>query len=105
MSSSTRALSREGPRLTGRAAALVVVVTMLTMVALVPARQLLAQRSRIGELERRAELLEDQNAELRLRISRLNDPAELERLARACLGMVMPGETALIVPDAAPADC
>jgi cell division protein FtsB len=105
VSSSTRALSREGPRLTGRAAVLLVVVTALALVALVPARQLLAQRSRIGELERRAELLEDQNAELRLRISRLNDPAELERLARACLGMVMPGETALIVPDAEPADC
>lgn len=105
MSSSTRALSREGPRLTGRAAVLLVVVTALALVALVPARQLLAQRSRIGELERRAELLEDQNAELRLRISRLNDPAELERLARACLGMVMPGETALVVPDAEPADC
>jgi len=105
VSSSTRALSREGPRLTGRAAVLLVVVTALALVALVPARQLLAQRSRIGELERRAELLEDQNAELRLRISRLNDPAELERLARACLGMVMPGETALVVPDAEPADC
>jgi len=105
MSQVTRALSREGPRLTGRAAALLVVVAVLALLALVPARQVLGQRSQIDELERRAAQLGSQNAELRGEISRLNDPAELERLARGCLGMVMPGETALVVPDAPPADC
>jgi len=100
MSSSTRALSREGPRLTGRAAALLVVVTVLALLAVVPARQVLQQRGRIAELERRAAQLEERNARLRVEISRLNDPAELERMARECLGMVMPGETVLLVPDA-----
>jgi cell division protein FtsL len=103
----TRALSREGPRLTGRAAFLLVAVTFLAILALVPARQFLDQRGRIGELERRADRLEEQNATLRSEITRLRDPAELERLARECLGMVAPGETALVVPGANPdrVDC
>ncbi|HZD17871.1 MAG TPA: septum formation initiator family protein [Actinomycetota bacterium] len=105
MSSSTRALSREGPRLTGRAAALLIVVAALTVLALVPARQVLGQRGKILDLERRAEQLESRNGELRAQITRLNDPAELERLARECLGMVMPGEIALVVPDSKPARC
>lgn len=105
MSSSTRALSREGPRLTGRAAVLLVVVTVLALLAVVPARQVLEQRGQIAELERRAAELEEGNERLRAEISKLNDPAELERLARECLGMVMPGETALVVPDAPRPDC
>ena len=103
----TRALSREGPKLTGRAAFLLVAVTFLAILALVPARQFLDQQGRIDELERRADRLEEQNATLRSEITRLRDPAELERLARECLGMVAPGETALVVPGANPdrVDC
>jgi cell division protein FtsL len=103
----SRSLSREGPRLTGRAAALLVAITFLAILALVPARQLLDQRGQIAELERRATQLENQNADLRSEISHLRDPAELERLARECLGMVAPGETVLVVPGADPdrADC
>ena len=98
----TRSLSREGPRLTGRAAVLLVAVTFLAIVALVPARQFLDQRSRILELERRATQLEVENAELRTEVTLLHDPAELERLARACLGMVAPGETALVISGVNP---
>ena len=29
-------------------------------------------------------------------VTRLSDPAELQRIARECLGMVMPGETAFM---------
>jgi cell division protein FtsB len=107
VSSSTRTIPRDRPRLTGRAAALLVVVTLLAMLSLVPARAFLDQRGRIAELERRATELEAQNDELRLEISRLHDPAEIERLARACLGLVGPGETALVLPGSGPAasDC
>jgi cell division protein FtsL len=103
----TRSLSREGQRLTGRAAVLLVAVTFLAIVALVPARQFLDQRTRILELERRATQLEDENAALRQQVTRLHDPSELERLARECLGMVAPGETALVVPGLDPdrVDC
>jgi cell division protein FtsB len=103
----SRALSHGGPRLTGRAAGLFITLGLLVLLALVPARALLAQRATMADLERRAAELEQRNAELRQEISRLNDPAELERLARECLGMVGPGEIALVPPDANPdrADC
>jgi cell division protein FtsB len=102
MSSAGRTIERDGPKLTGRAAALLVTLGLLVMLALAPVRQYLDQRARIGDLERRTVELEQQNADLRATINRLNDPAELERLARECLGMVGPGETALIVPGAQP---
>jgi cell division protein FtsB len=107
LSAGSRALSREGPRLTGRAAALLIAMTFLVMVALVPARQFLDQRGRIALLERQAAELEQQNEALKAGIEHLRDPAELERLARECLGMVRPGETALVIPGTSPdrADC
>ena len=98
----SRTIPRDRPRLTGRAAALLVVVTLLGMLALVPARAFLDQRGQIAELERRATELEAQNDDLRLEISRLHDPAEIERRARACLGLVGPGETALVLPGSGP---
>jgi cell division protein FtsL len=106
VSASTRTLERDRPRLTGRAAALLVAVALLALLALVPARQYLDQRGRIAELERQAAQLEQQNRSLRSQIAALHEPAELERLARECLGMVRPGEIALVVPGGSAAnDC
>lgn len=107
MSAGTRTLERDRPRLTGRAAGLMVVVALLGVLALVPARQYVEQRGRIDELERRAAQLERQNDTLMTEISTLHEPSELERLARECLGMVRPGEIALVTPGdgAASTDC
>lgn len=107
MSAGTRTLERDRPRLTGRAAGLMVVVALLGVLALVPARQYVEQRGRIDELERRAAQLERQNDALMTEISTLHEPSELERLARECLGMVRPGEIALVTPGdgAASTDC
>lgn len=99
MSAGTRTLRRDRPRLTARAAALLVVVAILALLTLVPARQFLAQRGQIAELEAQTTRLEQQNDALQREIARLKDPAELERLARECLGMVRPGEIALVTPD------
>ena len=93
-----RRIERETPRLTGRAAFLLVAITFLAVMAMVPARQYLDQRARISDLDARIAELEAQNAGLRAEISRLHDPAELERLARECLGMVAPGEVAFVSP-------
>ena len=90
-------LERDRPRLTGRAAALFVAVAILIVMAIVPIGRFLDQRSAIADIERRAAELESENADLRVEISRLHDPAELEELARACLGMVKPGEVAFVV--------
>ncbi len=95
-------LQRERPRLTGRAAALLVAVTILVVMAVVPIGRYLDQRAAIADIERRAAQLESQNADLRAEISRLHDPTELEKLARACLGMVDPGEVAFVTPGRAP---
>jgi cell division protein FtsB len=107
MTQVARTIERTGPKLTGRAAALLVAVALLLTLAIGPAGQYLDQRGRIAELERRSAELEQQNADLRSQIAKLNDPAELERLARECLGLVAPGETVLVVPGprSARADC
>jgi cell division protein FtsB len=92
----TQALDQPRVRLTGRAALLVVVVTMLAIFSVVPVRDFLSQRSEIAQLQRRTAELERSNASLRSDIRRLHDPAYLERIARACLGMVKPGEVAFV---------
>lgn len=91
-------LERDRPRLTGRAAALLVALAVLAVMAVVPIERYLQQRVAIADLERRATELEIQNDDLRAAIVRLRDPAELERLARACLGMVRSGEIVFVVP-------
>ena len=95
-------LERDLPRLTGRAAVLLVADVLLAVMAIVPARQYVEQRGRLAELEQRTTELEQQNADLRSEVERLHDPTELERLARECLGMVAPGEVAFVTPGQAP---
>jgi cell division protein FtsB len=92
----TQVLERPRVRPTGRAGLLVVVVVLLAVFSAVPVRQFLAQRTQLGQLERRAAELEHSNEELRSDIRRLHNPEYLERVARACLGMVKPGEVAFV---------
>ena len=66
------------------------------MVSIAPARVWLDQRGRLRDLERQAAQLEASNQRLEERIADLRDPDTLERLARECLGMVQPGEIAII---------
>ena len=104
MTSSAADLPRS--RITVRAVVLAAVVLVLGVAVSVPVRQLLAQRAEITQLERQVAALESGNRALREEVQRLRDPAELERIARACLGMVRPGEIAFVRPEApAPRDC
>ncbi|HKI29770.1 MAG TPA: septum formation initiator family protein [Actinomycetota bacterium] len=105
--SSRPRLERDRPRLTGRAAALLVAVAILAAMAILPIGRYLDQRTAIAEIERRAAELEAQNADLRAEIAQLHDPTELEELARSCLGMVGPGEVAFVIPGrtANPSEC
>ena len=84
-------------RVTGRAAALALLVGALVVASIYPLRTYLAQRGQIGSLERQERVLERKNASLGGRIRRLHDPAYLERLARECLGMVKRGEVSFVV--------
>jgi cell division protein FtsB len=83
---------RRRTRPTPRAVLLVVVVLALLFAGTVPFRTYLAQRDQLTRLELQAQLLERQNSLLDKQIHQLHDPQYLERLARACLGMVRPGE-------------
>lgn len=91
-------------RLTPRAAVLVFSVFLVGIFAIGPTRAYVEQQARLADLEEEATALAEQNEALRERVIDLSDPKTLERMARACLGMVMPGETAYVVipADAAP---
>ena len=98
---------RFGVRLSRRAAILFVLVCVVLAFAVAPFRAYLVQRAQVHALEQQARALEEQNNALTQRIARLNDPAYLERLARECLGMVKPGETAYVIvpPPSKSNDC
>jgi cell division protein FtsB len=83
---------RRRARPTPRAILLVVSIAVLLFASTVPLRTLLAQRDQLARLQHQANVLQQQNALLDKQIQQLHDPKYLERLARACLGMVKPGE-------------
>jgi cell division protein FtsB len=83
--------------MTARASVLAVVVLILLTLSVAPLRTLLDQRSELADLQERSTQLTYDNARLEQRIAELNDPVYLERLARECLGMVKPGETAFVL--------
>jgi cell division protein FtsL len=57
----------------------------------------------LAELEHQRDLLLAENRRLREEIRRLHDPAYVERLAREELGLVRPGEIAVVlVPEPTP---
>jgi cell division protein FtsB len=83
-------------RMSGRAAILIIVVLAILTLAIAPFRAYTAQRTQIAELRRQAATYIHDNQVLTDKVANLSDPAELERIARECLGMVRPGETAFM---------
>ena len=96
MSTRAHTLPRTKSRLTARAGILFALVLLIAALSVVPLRQFLAQRGAVADLQRDTQLLKQANDRLEERVSRLKDPEEIERLARECLGMVLPGETAFV---------
>jgi cell division protein FtsB len=83
---------RRRSRPTARAVLLIVVIIALLFAATVPFRTYLSQRQQLARLQQQTQVLEHQRAMLDKQIQQLHDPRYLEQLARACLGMVRPGE-------------
>lgn len=104
MSTRSQALSHDRQPLSIRSALVALAILGMLVVASSPIRALLEQRAQIQRLAARATELEAENAAIRAEITRLKDPAVLEQLARECLGMVRPGETAVVRAGDA-ADC
>ena len=101
--------SRTSIRVSGRALLLLLVMAGVMLLGIAPLRGYLGARDQLAGLRREATVLERRNAKLGSQIQQLTDPNELARLARACLGLVPPGETAfVIIPDHGrplPPDC
>jgi cell division protein FtsB len=77
-----------------------VIALLILTAAAFPLRQHFEQQAKIRELEGRIDTLTEERSSLEVEVRRLQDPEYLERLARRCLGMVRPGEVALVtVPD------
>jgi cell division protein FtsB len=87
-------------RISARATVLLLLVLVAGTLSIAPMRAYSDARQRVAELEARARSLDARNDRLESRIARLHDPAHLEWIARACLGMVERGEIAFVtVPE------
>ena len=95
-------MSRRIPRLVWPT---LLVLTLLAVLfsSVFPTRTWLDQRSELGDTRSRLAALEAANAELEAQIELLGTDAEIERIARAEFGLVMPGEEAYGVSPPEPA--
>ena len=84
--------------------ALVAVVTVIGTMAVGPLQNYTAAADRVEALERTRDQLGAEVDALEVRRQRLDDPEELELLARSELGLVKPGEIPFVVvaPDDEP---
>ena len=87
------------PRLTGRAAILVLVLAVLTVSYASSLRAYLQQRAHIGDLKAQIAEREAEHRRLEREKQRWQDPAYVEAQARERFGYVMPGETSYVVLD------
>ena len=106
-----------GPR-TGvrrrRAAIVATVVAVMVVLVAVPGRAYLNQRGEVATAQAELRRLEASNERLQQRKDRLEDPAEIQRIARRDYGLVAAGEESytvlppatagLALPDAWPYD-
>ncbi|MEX2553251.1 MAG: septum formation initiator family protein [Actinomycetota bacterium] len=76
---------------------LALVVGALAVTGIAPAQQMYDQRKLIEQEEAKLTALTEKNAALENRLSRSQDPAYMEKLAREQLGLVRPGETSYVV--------
>jgi cell division protein FtsB len=108
-SADVRSAAKSSVRFHARAVALLLIALAVVLLAIAPLRGYLDERGALTDLQNQATALELQNRTLQTRIDQLSDATFLERIARECMGMVKPGETAFVVvpahgkPD--PPDC
>ncbi|MEV8568140.1 septum formation initiator family protein [Streptomyces sp. NPDC051322] len=87
------------PRLTGRAAILLMVLCTLVVALAYPMRQYVSQRNDIADQRQQVRDAKARVEQLRDEKARLQDDAYVERLAREHLHYVRPGETSFTVID------
>lgn len=72
-------------------------IAIVGAMAIEPTRQLIQQRDRIAAMSSELDEIQSQNDALETRIGRLQDPDYIEQRAREQVGLVLPGETAVVV--------
>jgi cell division protein FtsB len=98
---STRATTaRRGPRFSGRAVLLGVLVLLLALTLAGPVRQYVAGRQELAELAAQREELSQRAADLQAQLDRQADPAYIAQQARERLTYVLPGDRLVVVGDA-----
>jgi cell division protein FtsB len=93
---------RRSARFAAALTALAVLVVGVVLVGFYPTRTWLRQEQAVHSAERDLAVLRDQNQELQDEAARLQDPAEIERLARAEYNLVRPGEQAYAIIPGGP---
>jgi cell division protein FtsB len=81
----------------GRWALAAVVVVGVMLLFVLPGRTYLAQRQSLATTQARLNLLSRENAKLAQRAQQLQDPAQIEQIARADYGLVMPNQQAYTI--------
>lgn len=103
---STALAARRLQSLTQGRLGVVAVLLVAVFVLFFPARQIVQQRGDMEGLEARLAALAAENERLAEEVARLENPEELEALARERLGLVKPGEDAyyFVEPSSPEAD-
>jgi len=94
------------PKLTGRAAVLVIVICAIALTLAYPVREYIADRRQVDQLAAANTRLANEVRHLRARASALNSPAVIEQEARDNLHMCFPSQTCytVILPTKRQAD-
>lgn len=74
-----------------------VVVLGVLLLFVLPGRTMLAQRHTLAVTQGRVNVLSRENAKLGERVKQLQDPAQIQQLARTQYGLVMPGQQAYAI--------
>jgi cell division protein FtsL len=90
------------PRLTSRAAVLVVVICAIVLSLAYPVREYIAQRQQIGQLVAQRQAMLTQVKSLQAEQARLSDQSYIEQLARQELDMCFPGMRCFVVEGSQP---
>ncbi len=74
-----------------------VVALGVLLLFVLPGRTLLAQRHTLAVTQGRVSILSHENAKLAERARQLQDPSQIEQIARTQYGLVMPGQQAYAI--------
>lgn len=84
-------------RRVGRWALAAVVLVGVVLLFVLPGRTFLAQRQSLATTQARLSMLSQENAKLSTQAKRLQDPTQIEQIARANYGLIMPGQEAYTI--------